>query len=247
MSVVPADTSPRQVALLPEPDTLTPMQMLQIAVSRGVDTEQIKALMELQREWKADRAAEAFNEAMNAFRKETLEVKKTKAVKFKTDGPTAYRHALLSDAVAIVAPALSKHGLSHRWETKQDGSAITVTCVVTHELGHSISNSLTAPPDMSGSKNSIQAIGSTVSYLQRYTFLSITGLAAKDDDDGRGGATDPTITEGQAAGLEILMDEVGIVGQRRASLLKSWRIDSVDQLLAKNYQTAVDYIEGKRQ
>lgn len=245
MSVVPADTSPRQVALLPEPDTLTPMQMLQIAVSRGVDTEQIKALMELQREWKADRAQEAFTVAMNAFRAESLVIRKTKAVKFKD---VSYKHALLSDAVAIVAPVLSKHGLSHRWETNQEAAAITVTCIVTHELGHSIRNALTAPPDNSGSKNSIQAIGSTVSYLQRYTFLAITGLAASDsDDDGRGGAQEATITEGQAAGLEILMDEVGIVGQRRDSLLKSWRIATVDKILAKNYQAAVDYIESKRQ
>jgi hypothetical protein len=38
---------------------------------------------------------------------------------------------------------------------------------------------------MSGSKNAIQAIGSAVTYLQRYTLLSATGLAAKNgDNDG---------------------------------------------------------------
>ena len=39
-------------------------------------------------------------------------------------------------------------------------------------------------PDNSGSKNSIQAIGSTTTYLQRYTLFSILGLAAGEDDDG---------------------------------------------------------------
>ena len=38
---------------------------------------------------------------------------------------------------------------------------------------------------VTGSKNAIQAIGSTVSYLCRYTLLCVTGLATSDpDDDG---------------------------------------------------------------
>jgi hypothetical protein len=57
-------------------------------------------------------------------------------------------------------------------------------------MGHSEEGAvLEGAPDTSGSKNSIQAVGSTVSYLERYTLLAATGLAAKDqDDDGRGGA-----------------------------------------------------------
>ena len=44
-----------------------------------------------------------------------------------------------------------------------------------------------AAPDDTGKKNSIQQVASTVTYLERYTFLSITGLAVEDqiDDDGQ--------------------------------------------------------------
>jgi hypothetical protein len=43
--------------------------------------------------------------------------------------------------------------------------------------------------DATGNKNPVQQIGSTVTYLQRYTLLAATGLATSDsDDDGRGGA-----------------------------------------------------------
>ena len=51
-----------------------------------------------------------------------------------------------------------------------------------------------APLDTSGGKNNIQAMGSAVSYLERYTLLAITGLSTKEmDDDGRGaGAGDGT-------------------------------------------------------
>lgn len=191
-----------QLATLPEPATLNPIQLLQIAVQKGVDAEQLKMLMELQREWKADQARDAFVNAMNAFRSEALKVVKTKEVSF---GTTAYKHATLANTVAIVAPALSKHGFSHRWETSQDGQIITVACVITHQLGHSERTTLSAPPDQTGGKNAIQAVGSAVSYLQRYTFMAITGLAASDqDDDGQktGATLEPKRMKSIVGGLQ---------------------------------------------
>lgn len=220
---------------------MTPMQMLQIAVAKGVDTEQIKALMDLQREWKADKARDAFHAAMNAFRSETLTIVKSKPVAF---GTTAYKHATLAGIVDVAAPALSKHGLSHRWETSQEGGAITVSCVITHQLGHSERTTLTAAPDTSGGKNSIQAIGSTVSYLQRYTFTAITGLAAKDqDDDARSSGDDDNITDKQAADLEALITEVAA---NKIAFLKTCKVERIEDLPASKYAGAVARLEAKR-
>jgi hypothetical protein len=58
-----------------------------------------------------------------------------------------------------------------------------VTCHVSHEKGHRESTSLTGPEDVSGGKNPIQTIGSTVTYLQRYTMVSALGLSTADQDD----------------------------------------------------------------
>ena len=49
-----------------------------------------------------------------------------------------------------------------------------MTCQITHELGHSESVEMTAPPDDSGGKNTIQSIASTKTYLERYTLLAAT-------------------------------------------------------------------------
>jgi hypothetical protein len=225
----------RQVALLPEPADMTPMQMLQIAVSKGVDTEQIKQLMELQREWKADKARDAFVRAMSDFRAEALSIEKKKRVSF---GTTSYKHATLSQLVDIASPALSAHGLSHRWETKQEGGAITVTCIITHQLGHSEQCSLTAGADESGGKNKIQAIGSTVSYLQRYTFTAITGLAAKDvDDDGRGAEV---INTDQAT---VITDKLAEAGSNKATFLGWLKAESIEKILVSDYQRAVEQLD----
>ncbi len=77
---------------------------------------------------------------------------------------------------------LAAHGFSHRWDTKQADGRIEVSCILTHNLGHSESTTLEASPDSSGKKNAIQQVASTVTYLQRYTLLAACGLATKDMD-----------------------------------------------------------------
>ena len=50
-------------------------------------------------------------------------------------------------------------------------------------MGHSEAVSIAGPLDDSGQKNGIQQIGSTITYLERYTLMAIMGLAAHDQDD----------------------------------------------------------------
>jgi len=164
----------------------TPMQMLQTAVEKGVDTEQLTKLMDLEERWRAGKAREAFVQAMTAFKSEPTRIIKTKEVNIP--GGARFAHATLAAVVDGICSNLSKHGLSHRWETSQQEGRISVTCVLTHQGGHSERVTLSAPPDDSGKKNGIQQIASTVTYLERYTLMAATGLAAADmDDDGNGG------------------------------------------------------------
>lgn len=141
---------------------------------------------------------------MAAFKAEPMEILKRKQVRFETrDGDvTSYMHAELADVTDAVVPAMGKHGLSHRWDVKQSGGQITVICQITHALGHSESVEMTAAPDASGKKNAIQQVASAVTYLQRYTLLAATGMAAKGmDDDGHAGGV-----AGHADGLPPLHD-----------------------------------------
>lgn len=58
-------------------------------------------------------------------------------------------------------------------------------------------------PDQSGGKNNIQAKGSTMTYLQRYTLNTLLAIATEDDNDGAGGAkiTKPAPTADQWANI----------------------------------------------
>lgn len=163
-----------------------PMAMLAAAVQKGMDLETIKELRALQKDWEADEARKAFNNAFAAFKAEAVAVIKNKTV---TDGPLKGKsYAELFAVVDAVTPALSAHGLSASWKiTKDEKDWLEVTCTLKHVAGHSESVSFGGPPDAGGAKNAIQARASTKTYLERYTLLAITGLAAKDtDNDGNG-------------------------------------------------------------
>lgn len=170
----------------------SPAGMMMAALKAGASLEQVEKMMDLQERWEANEARKAFVESMAEFKKNPPEIFKTKAVGFDSNNGgsrTSYMHATLADVVGPTVAALARHGFSHRWDTQQpDGGMIVVSCILTHAKGHSESTTLRAGSDQSGKKNAIQAVASTVTYLERYTLLSACGLATKDmqEDDGAG-------------------------------------------------------------
>lgn len=176
----------------------SPMGNALAALQAGVSIEQMQGLLAIQKEWEANEARKAYVAAMAEFKKNPPEIFKRKAVEFTTrDGDTtSYKHATLGDVTTAIINGLAQHGISHRWDTKQAEGRIVVTCILTHNMGHSESTSLEAAPDASGKKNGIQQVASTVTYLQRYTLLGASGLATKDmDDDGAGATPPPDVPE----------------------------------------------------
>lgn len=171
----------------PAAPAATPMALLQIAMDQGADLDRLERLMQMQERWQEGQAREAFNRAFAAFKAESIAIVKNISV---ADGPLkGKKYADLFAVVSAITPAMSKHGLSFNWRLTRDEAAwLEVTCTVRHEAGHSETVSMGGPPDTGGAKNAIQARASAKSYLERYTLLAITGLAAQDqDDDGRGG------------------------------------------------------------
>lgn len=166
--------------------------LLQKAIDRGASIEELDRLIQLKERMDASAAKQAFTSAMVEFKRNppTILTNKTGTVRPK-DGKQGfeYRYADLAAVCEKVIEALAAVKVSHHWTTNQEGAFVHVTCTLTHELGHSISTTLMASPDDSGGKNRIQAIGSAVTYLRRYTLLAITGVAVESegDDDGASG------------------------------------------------------------
>lgn len=229
-----------------EKQAVTPMRLLEVAMSQGADLDKMEKLMALQERWEANEARKAYNAAIAKFKAENIKIIKDAAVDFTSQkGRTSYKHATLAGVIAQITEPLCKYGLSHSWRTSQDANKITVTCRIAHVAGHFEEVSIFAEPDNSGNKNSIQAVGSTITYLERYTLKAALGLAEADDDDGRHSEApaEPCITEDQAETLRSLMVEVKGDEKTFCTYLK---VERLEDLLAKHYAAAVKALEKKR-
>ena len=227
-------------------EEVAPKSLLELAIEKGAPIETLEKLIALKERHEANEARKAYHVAMAAFKADPPAIVKDKLVDFTSQkGRTTYKHAGLADVAARIGEALSKHGLSAAWRTEQgDGGKVTVTCEITHVLGHSEMTPLSAPPDTTGNKNSIQSIASTVTYLSRYTLLCLTGLAASDtDDDGRGSAGEAeVITKKQVSTLTQLVKDIGVAPEK---FCKFMEVESLDKLPASEYQRAVTTLKEK--
>lgn len=184
-----------------------------LATNKDANLEVFARLMD-ERRREEDRAAErAFNAAMSAAKGELSPVLKTRAVDFvgKSGTRTKYSYEEFADVARTVDPVFARHGLSYRFSVAQTGDLVKVTCIVSHEAGHSERMPLEGKVDPGTTGMSmVQALGSALTYLQRYSLRAAIGLAAGRDDDGRGaGGTSPKISVEQADELERLFEETG--------------------------------------
>lgn len=227
-----------------ESRALTPMDLLAQAQASGASLEQLEKFMDLQERHEKRESEKAYNIAIADFKSKNIKILKKTLVDFQTSkGRTSYKHANLGDAVAQIIEGLCQCGLNHSWKTAQNGQDITVTCRISHIAGHSEDTSITAQPDSSGGKNSIQAIGSTITYLERYTLKAALGLA-EEDDDGKG-AEPPTvevISETQWAELDTMLDQAKA---DREKFCKAYQIKDIAFLPAKQFDHAMKSLNKK--
>ena len=221
------------------PVPVTPANLLEIAVNQNADLDKLEKLMDLQERWEKAEAKRAYTEAMTAFKSDPPEIDKDRFIRF---GQTEYSHASLHNVTTTINKSLSEHGLSASWQTHQDNGSVTVSCTITHTKGHSESTSLSAPPDTSGSKNSIQAIGSTISYLERYTLLALTGLSTKDMDNDGAAATE-YISLDQQTEIGDLIKEAK-ADQKKFLLFAG--ADSVETIQVSAYKRCVSMLKEKK-
>jgi len=219
-----------------------PNDLLQMLIERNASLEMVEKFMDLRDRQEANEARKAYMEAMSQFKANPPEIDKDATVSYEVGNKTTrYTHATLGNVTNTINRALGECGLSASWHTDQ-ANGITVTCTITHIMGHSESTSLSALPDTSGSKNPIQALGSTISYLERYTILALTGLATKDMDDDGKFAGDDFITEAQAKQINTLIKGVGADPTR---FLKFMQVETVDTIPASKFKMAIAQLNRK--
>ena len=176
--------------------------------------------------------------AMSAFQSKLESVEKTK------DGHN-YKYATLGKCIDAAKPLLAENGLSVIQLMGDDGKGnATMETVLGHSSGEYISNSCIIPiAKLSGgsASNPAQVIGASVTYIRRYAYAAIIGLAQEDDDAGSATKGEPQHKVDHDKPWynepEYLRDLQGITDAIRNGTSP----DAVIKQLADNYKVSNEY------
>ena len=244
--LVPAEGAPHTVASAGAPSDPILLMIANAARDPAVDIEKFERLMSLRERVSLADARRAFYAALARAKGEFGPILKTRLVDYEhTDGQgrTRYRYEELADIGVVVDPVLSKHGLSYRHKSTQDGAKIRVTCILSHEDGYSEENSLEGEADKSGKKNPNQAIASTVTYLQRYTLKEAIGIGAgRDDDAAEPENVDPTIEPDDVVYVETLIRDTE---SDLAKFLETIGAPSIAEMRMSQFKRAIGLLNAK--
>jgi hypothetical protein len=238
----PAAEVPYQLAAAPPSEPQPPLasegggllvMIERLATNPHLNLEVFDRLLTARRQ-EEDRAAErAFNLAMSQAKGQLQPVLKTRDVDYPSKkeggGRVKYRYEAFADVARVVDPVFSAHGLAYRFAVEQQGDMARVTCIVSHADGYSERVKLESKVDPGSTGMSmVQALGSALTYLQRYSLRAAIGLAAAIDDDGRAaGGSSPRIVDEQADELRRLFDETG---RRVAPMLNLIGVAEIEEM-----------------
>lgn len=175
-----------------------------VAMDPAADLAKLERMLDLKEKHEADEAKKAFSAAF------ALASASFPTIPLNGKGHNNKPYATLKDIISHTRPVLSQHGLALTFSIDV-GDQITVTAELMHKAGHSKSTSIALPRDTSGSKNAVQAVGSTQTYGQRYTAQAVLGLSLGDDteDDGNA-ASGSTVSPDQFIQLRNALEESGM-------------------------------------
>lgn len=108
------------------------------------------------------------------------------------------KYAKFEDIVATIKPYLADHGFSVGFKVDMSDGFVRVKGIISHREGHSENTTMTFPNDVSGSKNAVQAIASSISYAKRYALSALLNIAsAGEDDDGNSAASAELVSKAE--------------------------------------------------
>ena len=230
------------IELAPEQGIRSTLEVIaQAARDPAVDVIKMHALLDLQeRMLKLARAA-AFNQAMARVQPKLPVIRQDGKIEFEKGGKTiVQRYAKYEDIDALIRPLLHEEGFSFSFDATVTDKLYTISCTLSHQSGHAKTISIPLPLDSTGSKNSVQAMGSTVSYGKRYLVCMHLNIITKGEDDDAH-SLDP-ISEAQAKEIREL---IRTSGASQIKFLEYVKANTVEEIKTRDYNKAIEALKRK--
>ena len=176
-------------------------------VANGTDVAALEKLVDLQFRILDEQKTAALNAALAQLEPLIEPLAKSKAGARTKEGSVKYYYTPYEATNKMLRPLLKQCGLSLSFSTRQiDGKTYFVGAVQEVSKGGIREAMIPFSPDGNSQLNSVQGIGSGLSYCRRYLVDMLFNLSSDTDDDG---AFAGAITAEQVGKIERLITECG--------------------------------------
>ena len=208
-----------------------------------INVEKLERLLAINERLIADRRKTSFMASLARLQAKMPQLDKRGVITDYKTGEVRNKYAKLEDIDRAIRPVCAEEGFSFSFDSETTPQGIRFSCAMAHRDGHAETKTITLPTDNGAGRNGVQSVGSSTSYARRYLLGMHLHLVTRDeDDDGNGG--DRPVTPEQAAELRKALAEVGGTGQR---MLKWAKVDTIDAIPARLYESAMRMVEQQRQ
>lgn len=174
-----------------------------VATMPDINMDALERMLNMQERIMARDAESAFNAAMAEMQCEIPTIAE------RAKGHGTIKYATLEDISDIVKPIMKTHGFAISFKVEHAAAGLSVTGILMHRAGHREQTTMLLPIDTSGSKNAVQAVGSSTSYGKRYVMCALLNITTRGEDDDAYSAVpsnqEPVITEIQVRQLKTLL------------------------------------------
>ena len=191
----------KRLQVAPPSDSLSAFLALieRLALDPGTDVEKLERMIGMYERLQAREAELAYNVAKGRILKKLAGIKivKNRCVLPETENgkpqkgaSEAFKYAPLEEIDKHLRPLLAEEEMDFSYSDEPwEGGGILIRGRLKHlPGGHYEDSFMPAPPDTTGGKSNVQAVGSTNSFLRRYVVCNIFNIVVVgDDDDGNGG------------------------------------------------------------
>lgn len=165
--------------------------MQEALLNPNIPPDKIELLWRMRKELLAEEHREAFDQAFAQLHAELPQVARDGTIELSKDGKKIGRipFARWESMDKVIRPILAKYGFALSFTTVSTDKGLLIRGDLMRE-GHSRTAEIPLPPDVGPGRNSLQAVGSAISYGKRYVAEMLLNIVRRGEDTDGYGATD---------------------------------------------------------
>lgn len=255
--VVVRDENLPQASPAPLSDTVAMMQLMErVAANPAIDVAKMQIVMDMQERLIAHRAKMAFDAALSEMQGEMPTISqrgrieiRAKDAKGERTGAVqqSTRFAKWEDIAEAIRPILKQFGFALRFRTGLTEAGLVRVVGILSGHGHREESEFVLQHDSTGSKNAVQAIGSSTSYGKRYAACALLNIASRGEDDdalvgggkiiddGFPGDKNPDAPKINQKQIDMLVEKCEAVGCPRPRFLSHIRAARFEDIPAADF------------